>query len=154
MVEIVDLEFGTHGFFKNWTPNKLRQIYAKWCIKTQILRYVSACSVGKKTYCTKLWKAHASAVNFGYLETILVHPTRRQTFAGKLQWILRNIWDLVIYALYYMYDALYTITLFQHSILAVPDTWRDLVRFEIRDFDSQIHCHRQMGMSHGPITNS
>ena len=31
--------------------NKLGQIYVKWYIKTQILRYVSACSVGRKTYC-------------------------------------------------------------------------------------------------------
>ena len=40
---------------------------------------------------------YASAVNLGYLETILVLPTRRQNFAGKLHLVLRNIWDLVIY---------------------------------------------------------
>ena len=34
--------------------------------------------------------------NFGYLETIVVHPTRRQNFAGKLHMVLRNIWDPVI----------------------------------------------------------
>ena len=27
-------------------------MYVEWFIKTQILRYVSACSVGRKTYCT------------------------------------------------------------------------------------------------------
>ena len=42
-------------------------------------------------------KAYASAVNLGYLENILVHPMRRQNFAGKLQSTLRNIWDLVVY---------------------------------------------------------
>ena len=31
--------------------NKLGQIYVKWYIKTQILRYVSACSIARKTYC-------------------------------------------------------------------------------------------------------
>ena len=31
--------------------NKLGQIYVQWYIKTYILRYVSACSVGRKTYC-------------------------------------------------------------------------------------------------------
>ena len=29
-------------------------------------------------------KAYGLTVNLGYLETILVHPTRRQNFAGKL----------------------------------------------------------------------
>ena len=37
----------------SFQQNKLRQIYDKCYIKTQILRYVSACSVGRKTYCTK-----------------------------------------------------------------------------------------------------
>ena len=37
----------------SFQPNKLGQIYVKWNIKTQILRYVSACSFGRKTYCTK-----------------------------------------------------------------------------------------------------
>ena len=40
---------------------------------------------------------HAPAVNFGYLEKIFVHPTKRQTFAGKLHLVLCNIRDLVIY---------------------------------------------------------
>ena len=34
--------------------------------------------------------------HLGYLETILVHPTRRQSFAGKLDSTFYNIWDLVI----------------------------------------------------------
>ena len=36
--------------------------------------------------------------HLGYLVTILVHPTRRQSFAGKLHSTFRNIWDLVICA--------------------------------------------------------
>ena len=36
-------------------------------------------------------------VNLIYLETILVHPTRRQNFAGKLDSTFHNIWDLVLY---------------------------------------------------------
>ena len=40
---------------------------------------------------TFFWKAYASAVNSGYLETILVHATRRQNFADKLDMVLRNI---------------------------------------------------------------
>ena len=38
-----------------------------------------------------IWKAYASVVNLSYLETILLHPTRRQSFAGKLHSTLRNI---------------------------------------------------------------
>ena len=34
-------------------------------------------------HATHFWKAYASAVNFGHQETILVHPTGRQTFAGN-----------------------------------------------------------------------
>ena len=34
----------------SFQPNKLGQIYVEWYIKTQILRYVSACSVGRKRY--------------------------------------------------------------------------------------------------------
>ena len=37
----------------SFQPNKLGQIYVEWYIKTQILRYVSACSVGRKTYYPK-----------------------------------------------------------------------------------------------------
>ena len=40
---------------------------------------------------------YASAVNFSYQETILVHPTRRQIFAGKPDSAVYNIWDLLIY---------------------------------------------------------
>ena len=47
-------------------------------------------------YATHFWKAYASAVNFNYLETILVHPTMRQNFACKLHSNLRNISDPVI----------------------------------------------------------
>ena len=36
----------------SFQPNKLEQIYVKWYIKTYILGNVSACSVGRKTYCT------------------------------------------------------------------------------------------------------
>ena len=34
--------------------------------------------------------------HLGYLETILVHPTRRQSFAGKSDSTFYNIWDLVV----------------------------------------------------------
>ena len=34
-----------------------------------------------------------------YQETILVHPTRRQIFAGKPDSAVYNIWDLLIYGL-------------------------------------------------------
>ena len=40
---------------------------------------------------------YASAVNCSYQETTLVHPTRRQSFAGKMDSTFYNIWDLVIY---------------------------------------------------------
>ena len=36
------------------------------------------------------------AVNFSYQETILVHPTRRQSLVGKSRITFYNIWDLVI----------------------------------------------------------
>ena len=35
--------------------------------------------------------------SIGYPEKFLLHPTRRQNFAGKLQWTLGNIWDLVLH---------------------------------------------------------
>ena len=35
-------------------------------------------------------------VNLTYLETVLVHPTRRQSFAGKSDSTFYNIWDFVI----------------------------------------------------------
>ena len=41
-------------------------------------------------------KAYASTVNFSYLETILVHPTRRQSFAGKSDSTFYNVSDLDI----------------------------------------------------------
>ena len=34
--------------------------------------------------------------HLGYLETILVRSTRRQSFAGKTDSTFYNIWDLVI----------------------------------------------------------
>ena len=37
-----------------------------------------------------------AAVNLGYLKTILVHPMRRQSFAGKSDSNFYNIWDLAI----------------------------------------------------------
>ena len=39
--------------------------------------------------------------HLGYLETILVHPTRRQSFAGKSDSTFYNIWDLVIWWIEY-----------------------------------------------------
>ena len=39
---------------------------------------------------------NASAVNFSYQETILVHPTRLQIFYGKSDSSFYNIWDLLI----------------------------------------------------------
>ena len=38
-----------------------------------------------------IWKAYVSQVNLSYLEPILVHPTRRYNFAGKLLLHLYNI---------------------------------------------------------------
>ena len=35
--------------------------------------------------------------HLGYLETILVHPTRRQSFSGKSDSTFYNIWNLVIW---------------------------------------------------------
>ena len=40
--------------------------------------------------------AHSAVVHLGYLKTILLHPTRHQTFAGKLHLVLCNILDLVL----------------------------------------------------------
>ena len=47
--------------------------------------------------CYTYLERFALSVNLSYLETILVHPTRRQSFAGKLHSTLRNIWDFVIF---------------------------------------------------------
>ena len=46
-----------------------------------------------------IWKAYASMVNFSYQETILVHPTRRQSFAGKFDSTFYKIWNLIIFFL-------------------------------------------------------
>ena len=43
-----------------------------------------------------IWKAKTLSYHLSSLETILVHPTRRQSFAGKLHSTFCNIWDLVI----------------------------------------------------------
>ena len=37
------------------------------------------------------------AVNFSYQETILVHPTRRQSFVGKSESTFYNMWDLILW---------------------------------------------------------
>ena len=47
----------------SFKPNKLGQIYVQWYIKTQILRYVSACSVGRK-YTTQ--NAHCALVQWDH----------------------------------------------------------------------------------------
>ena len=47
------------------------------------------------------WKAYASAVNSSYQETILVHPTRPQVFAGKSDSTFYNILDLLLPAFKY-----------------------------------------------------
>ena len=41
-------------------------------------------------------KAMHHRIKMSYLEPILVHPVRRQNFAGKLHSTFHNIWDLVI----------------------------------------------------------
>ena len=51
-------------------------------------------------YVIHICKAYASAVNYSYQEAILVHPTRRQIFAGKPDSTFHNIWDLLIYYQY------------------------------------------------------
>ena len=43
-----------------------------------------------------IWKATTLSYHLSSLETMLVHPTRRQSFAGKLHSTFCNIWDLVI----------------------------------------------------------
>ena len=50
--------------------------------------------------------------HLGYLETILVHPTRRQSFAGKTDSTFYNIRDLVISCL-----------LFGHCLPAIEVLW-------------------------------
>ena len=54
----------------SFQQNKLRQIYDKWYIKTQILRYVSACSVGRKTYCTNYTFGSAQTSNIPCIEVV------------------------------------------------------------------------------------
>lgn len=51
----------------SFQPNKLGQLYVKWYIKSQILIYVSACSVGRKTYCTKYTLCTASMYYYCWL---------------------------------------------------------------------------------------
>ena len=43
----------------------------------------------------------ALSYNLGYQESISVHPTRRQNFAGKVYSILPNIWEWLIYEFIY-----------------------------------------------------
>ena len=45
------------------------------------------------------WRAMTLSYHLGYLKTILVHLTRRQSFAGKSDWTFCNIWDCVICAM-------------------------------------------------------
>ena len=55
-------------------------------------RYTSKFSGVPEKHVIHLLKAYASsAVNLDNLETILVHRTRRQTFAGKFHMVLCNI---------------------------------------------------------------
>ena len=42
----------TCSYMSSSQSNKLGQIYVEWDIKTQILRYVSACSVARNSNCT------------------------------------------------------------------------------------------------------
>ena len=44
--------------------NKLGQIYVEWDIKTQILRYVSACSVARNSNCTMYTLCIALGMDF------------------------------------------------------------------------------------------
>ena len=61
-----------------------------WCqflsAKKAVLGYILSAKRPTFTYISyiHIWKAYASAVNLGYLDLILVHPTRRQSFASKL----------------------------------------------------------------------
>ena len=61
--------------------NKLGQILIKWYIKTQILRYVSACLVGRKTYCTNSTMCSAKndglylvVLEVGEVHLLVLHP--------------------------------------------------------------------------------
>ena len=50
-------------------------------------------------------KAMHHSFKMSYLEPILVHPVRRQNFAGKSDSTFYNIWDLVVYK--YQYVQIY-----------------------------------------------
>ena len=47
-----------------------------------------------------IWKVYASAVNLSYLETILVHLMRRQSFTDKLHSTVHNQSETLSYAIY------------------------------------------------------
>ena len=49
-----------------------------------------------------IWKAMTLSYNLAYQEIILVHPTRRQIFAGKPYSTFWNIWDLFMYSIVHL----------------------------------------------------
>ena len=70
-------------------PPELGQKYVKWYIKTQILRYISACSVGRKTY--KVHNLHC--IFLQYADLIFGRPEREQLTATTetIYFLLPNI---------------------------------------------------------------
>ena len=67
----------------------------------------------------------ALSYNLGYQEIILVHPTRRQIFAGKPYSTFWNIWEWVVFSIYGNFDA------------TKPNIW-----------DCSAHCTLHHGKSH------
>ena len=65
----------------SFQPNKPGKIYVE--IKTQILRYASACSVGRKTYCTNDGMLQRKKMNLVF-RTISVLRNQRQNFRVDL----------------------------------------------------------------------
>ena len=62
----------------------------------------------------------------GYQESISVHPTRRQIFAGKPDSTFPNIWEWLLYTFYLIFDA------------TIPDKKRRTLRGNMDDQKSDI----------------
>ena len=83
----------------------------------------------------------ALSFNLGYQESISVHPTRRQNFAGKVYSNFPNIWQWLIpeYTLYNMY-TLRSLHTFSSNLIFSDVIHHTLGLLCTRDFDSQLVC--------------
>ena len=94
-------------------PPELGQIYVKWYSKTQVLEYISACSVGRKTY--KVHNLHCKFLQYAGL--IFGRPEREQLTATTetIYFLLPNVGPSNFYSLLplpYSLSFSYTLTTF------------------------------------------